>query len=169
MLINTKMCACTKMCGIHQLHTIQLAATLKMTSQERLELHANIKFCMELGETPTDTYIKLQRTRGENAVSRALVFKWFRRLSDGRKSLEDDEGRGRRSSVKPSDVTSIEDTMYYQGGCKSDRSRDIRSNWDELWKHEHNYHQEIELAKGILCALTYVVFLITLQPIQFRI
>jgi hypothetical protein len=45
-----------------------------MTSQERLELCANIKFCMELGETPTDTYKKLQRTRGENAVFRALFF-----------------------------------------------------------------------------------------------
>jgi transposase len=82
-----------------------------MTSQERLELRADIKFCMELGETPTYTYKKLQRTRGENAVSRALVFKWFRRFSEGRKSLEDDEGRGRRSSVKPSDVTSIEDII----------------------------------------------------------
>ncbi|XP_060555054.1 protein GVQW3-like, partial [Ruditapes philippinarum] len=82
-----------------------------MTSQERLELRANIKFCMELGETPTDTYKKLQRIRGENAVFRALVFKWFRRFFEGRKSLEDDEGCGRRSSVKPSDVTSIEDII----------------------------------------------------------
>ncbi|XP_060584270.1 protein GVQW3-like [Ruditapes philippinarum] len=100
-----------------------------MTSQERLELRDNIKFCMELGETPKYTYKKLQRTRGENAVSRALVFKWFRRFSEGRKSLEDDEGRGRGSSVKPSDVMSIE------GIIKEDARVTVReiSQTDETW------------------------------------
>ena len=65
-----------------------------MASQERLEIRAIIKLCKDLGKTPTETYELVNRTRGENSVCRALVFKWYRRFTDGRQSLKDDAGRG---------------------------------------------------------------------------
>ncbi|XP_052791810.1 uncharacterized protein LOC128225956 [Mya arenaria] len=82
-----------------------------MSSQESLEIRANIKFCKEIGKTPSETYKLLMLTRGDSCVCRALVFKWHRRYSDGRQSLEDDAGRGRKSTIGPSAVTSIDEKL----------------------------------------------------------
>ena len=67
----------------------------KMGSHERLDIRANIKFCAKLGKTPTQTPYFIQKTRGEKSVSRALVFKWHNRLTDGRQDIGDDERPGR--------------------------------------------------------------------------
>ncbi|XP_052767844.1 protein GVQW3-like [Mya arenaria] len=82
-----------------------------MSSQEHLEIRANIKFYKEIGKTPSETYKLLKLTRVDYCVCRALVFKWHRRFSDGRQSLEDDAGRGRKSTIGPSAVTSIEEKL----------------------------------------------------------
>ena len=41
-------------------------------------------------------------------TSRSLVFKWHKRFKDGRKSILDDKGRGRRLIIGPALVTSVE-------------------------------------------------------------
>ena len=73
----------------------------------KLETRAVIKLCKDLGKTPTDTYKLLQKIRGEKCVSRTLVFKWHKRFSEGRESLQDDSRPGRKSIVDAAQLTSI--------------------------------------------------------------
>ncbi|XP_052806297.1 protein GVQW3-like [Mya arenaria] len=82
-----------------------------MASSDRIEARAVIKFCSELWKTPTQTYKMIQTTSVKNSVSRSLVFEWHRRFRDGRESLEDDEGRGRKKKYGATLVTSIADAL----------------------------------------------------------
>ena len=85
---------------------------VKMTSHEQLEMKANIKFCSDLGKTPTKILKSLQKTRGNNmSVSRAIVLKWHRRLKDGRQNVENDEQQGREAVIYASSATSIETAL----------------------------------------------------------
>jgi len=78
-----------------------------MASTDRTEVRSIIKFCQELGHTPTQTYKMLGSTLHRPNVSRALVFKWHRRFRDGRESLHDDEGRGRKREMSTTLATSV--------------------------------------------------------------
>ncbi|XP_052775779.1 protein GVQW3-like [Mya arenaria] len=82
-----------------------------MASSDRIEARAVITFCSELGKTPTQTYKMIQTTSVKNSVSRSLVFEWHRRFRDGRESLKDDEGRGRKKKYGATLVTSIADAL----------------------------------------------------------
>ena len=64
-----------------------------------MEAHGNIKCCMDLGKTstetdlgktPTETYKMLQMAKGEHKVSRVFVFKWNKQFSEGQLGLEDE-------------------------------------------------------------------------------
>ncbi|GFW92050.1 protein GVQW3 [Trichonephila clavipes] len=46
-----------------------------------------IKFCSKLGKTATETYNMMKTAFGDEAMSRARVFKWFRRFKEGRQSV----------------------------------------------------------------------------------
>ena len=70
-----------------------------MTSNERLEIRANINFCEDFGKTPTDMLKLLHQTRANMSVSRAIVFRWHRRFKDGRQNLEDNERQGREAVI----------------------------------------------------------------------
>ena len=70
-----------------------------MASSERTEMRTIIKFCNDLGKTPTETYKMIRKTRGDSGVSRALVFKWHKRFSEGRDNLQDDKRPGRPTSI----------------------------------------------------------------------
>lgn len=76
-----------------------------MTSTDFKEQRAIIKFCVNLGKTPTQTRTLMQQANTSNSVSRSLVFKWHDRYKQGRSTLEDDGGRGRKRIV---DVTLVE-------------------------------------------------------------
>jgi hypothetical protein len=49
-----------------------------------MEQRMNIKFCVKLGKTPTETYEMLQTVYSDGALSRSSVFEWFKRFEDGR-------------------------------------------------------------------------------------
>lgn len=63
--------------------------------------HRNvINFCKELGMTPTETHKKLKLTEAHRNVSRALVFKWHKRYTDGYMNEETkQEKRGRPKEI----------------------------------------------------------------------
>jgi hypothetical protein len=48
-----------------------------------MEQRVNIKFCVELGKMPTETYEMLQTVYGDEALGRSSVFEWFKRFKDG--------------------------------------------------------------------------------------
>ena len=59
---------------------------------EKEEPRINIKFCLRLGKTSTETYLAemLRTAFGEEVVSRARVLEWFRRFKDGHDSVDSD-------------------------------------------------------------------------------
>ncbi|XP_062577987.1 protein GVQW3-like [Saccostrea cucullata] len=69
----------------------------KGTFPERVEQRAVLKFCVDIGKTPTETHKFLKQSGKHCKVSRSLVFKWHKRFSDGRDSLHDDTREGRPS------------------------------------------------------------------------
>lgn len=64
-----------------------------MTSTSKLELRAVIKFCNELGHTPTQTHQLMAKTGMR--CSKQLVFKWAKRFQEGRETVSDDSRTGR--------------------------------------------------------------------------
>ena len=78
---------------------------------QKLETRAVIKFCKDLGKTPTETYNMLQKSRGEECVSCALVFKWHKCFSEGRESLQEDSRPGQKSIVDAVQLTSVKEAL----------------------------------------------------------
>jgi transposase len=68
---------------------------------------AVIKFCVDIGKTPTDTHKFLKQSEKHSKVSRSLIFKWHKRFADRRDSLADDEREG-RPSFRESDAVKNE-------------------------------------------------------------
>ena len=79
----------------------------KTTFSNKVEQRAVIKFCADIGKTPTETHKFIKQSVTHSNVSRSLVFKWHKRFSDGRDSLMGDKREG-RPSFKTSDVVKNE-------------------------------------------------------------
>ena len=62
------------------------------------EQRVNIKFCVKLGKSATETLEMLQLAYGDDAMSRSRCFEWHARFKSGRTSVEDDERSGRPST-----------------------------------------------------------------------
>ena len=62
-----------------------------------------IKFCFKLNKTATETHQMLKEAFGEQDLSQARTFEWFKHFKDGRESVEDDKHSGR-----PSTCTTLE-------------------------------------------------------------
>jgi transposase len=63
----------------------------------------NIKFCVKLGKTPTETYEMLQTVYGDEALSHSSVFELFKRFKEEREDLQDDPRSGRPSTSRNED------------------------------------------------------------------
>jgi len=89
--VNTGSCT-TWVCHNVCLHISDISRDMK------LEQRANIKFCMKLGKSGTETNEMIRRAYGNEAMSHARCFKWHAHFTRGRTSLEDDERSGWPSS-----------------------------------------------------------------------
>jgi hypothetical protein len=58
---------------------------------KEIEQRVNIKFLVKLKKTATETFIVLREVYGKDALSRARVFAWHKRFSEGREDVEDEE------------------------------------------------------------------------------
>jgi transposase len=67
-----------------------------------MEQRVNIKFCVKLGKTPTETYM-LETVYGDEALSRSSVFEWIKRFKDECEKLQDDSRSGRPSTSRNAD------------------------------------------------------------------
>ncbi|CAC5366267.1 unnamed protein product [Mytilus coruscus] len=76
------------------------ASLKKRKFTEKVEQWAVIKFCVDIGKTPTETHKFLKQSEKHSKVSRSLVSKWHKRFGDERDNLEDDEREGRPSFRK---------------------------------------------------------------------
>ena len=55
-----------------------------------IEQRINIKFCVKLGKTATETLKMLRDVYRDSSMSRARVFEWHKRFVKGREDVEDD-------------------------------------------------------------------------------
>lgn len=119
-----------------------------MASTDRLEIRSVIKFCQQLGETPTNTYKKIITAKGKDSVSRTLVFDWHRRFKNGEESIEDRDGRGRKRKITSTSVTAIADAL------RRDRRLTVRALADEFDISVGSIHSilinELKMTKVIL-------------------
>ena len=67
------------------------------------EQRTNIRFCVLLGHTPTQTHSMLQTAYGTSAVAVETVRKWHRRYREGRQTATADPRSGRPSTSRTAD------------------------------------------------------------------
>ena len=72
-----------------------------MTSKTDHEFRVNIKFCVKIGFTPTQTLEKLREAK-HTSCCRSFVFKWHDWYRKGRESLEEDVRSGRPKKISTS-------------------------------------------------------------------
>jgi transposase len=82
-----------------------------MTSTQRFEIRSVIKFCQQLGKSPSETFNMLNETPYKGTVSQTTVYEWHKRFKDGRTSLECDTGRGRKRKLRTNLTSSIVDVL----------------------------------------------------------
>ena len=68
----------------------------------------NIKFLVKLKKSATETFQLLTEAYGEDCMSRARVFEWHKRFSEGRESVKDDDRPGRpRTAVTDENIEKV--------------------------------------------------------------
>jgi len=78
-----------------------VSANIEMTDVK--EQRICIKFCFKLNKTAAEAHRMLKEAFGEQALSQAGTFVWFKHFKDGRESVED-----RKYSGRPSTFTALE-------------------------------------------------------------
>lgn len=85
------------------------------------EQRANIKFCVLLHKSPSETLRLLQEAYGEAAMKKTQVFSWHKRFSEGRVIIKDDQRTGRPStSTNEANIQRVRDVIM------DDRRKTIR-------------------------------------------
>ena len=64
------------------------------------EQRVNIKFCVRLGKSFTETLNSINQVYGDESLSRTRVYEWYTRFKEGRESVEDDDRCGRPSTAR---------------------------------------------------------------------
>lgn len=109
---------------------------LSVTVEQRIV----VKFHVKLGKTATETYNLLKEVYGNECLSRARVFEWFKRFQDGREDVQDDSRPGRPSTSKTDDnIEKIgnlirSDRQHYYLHVLAELRERIRKKRPELWK-----------------------------------
>jgi hypothetical protein len=60
------------------------------TSDKNLEQRINIKFCVKIGKSASETLALLTVVYGEYAAKKSSVFEWHRRFKEGREGVQGD-------------------------------------------------------------------------------
>jgi len=66
----------------------------RKTSDKNLDQQMNIKFCVKIGKSATETLILLTVAYGEYAMKKSSVFEWHRQFKEGREDVQDDQRSG---------------------------------------------------------------------------
>jgi len=76
--------------SLHHFHVCLLISKWRTFRSKRF----CIKFCFKLNKTATETHQMLKEAFGEQALSQARTFEWFKHFKDGQESVEDDKRSG---------------------------------------------------------------------------
>ena len=89
--------------------------------QENIEQRYNIKFCVKLNKSTTETFASLTETYGDATLSRTMVFKWHKAFKEGRENVEDDLRSG-----KPISPTNDQNLEMVRAVIAKDRRWSVR-------------------------------------------
>lgn len=79
-----------------------------MATSDKQAAHRNvIQFCVDLGMTPVDIYKKMQNSERHKNVSRALVYKWHKRFTDGEEENKENVRPGRPKTIDAGEVERV--------------------------------------------------------------
>ena len=123
-----------------------MSAIIKMADVK--EQRICIKFCFKLNKTAAETHRMLKEAYGEQALSQARTFEWFKHFKDGQESVEDRKHSGRLSTCTPPETFAkvregiLEDrkqTIHDVGKFYCEVLRRMRENVrrkrPEMWKN----------------------------------
>ena len=65
-----------------------------------MEQHVNMKFCLKLRKSATETHNLLKKVYGDECLSRTQVFEWFEKFKEGREEIGDDQCSSHPSTSK---------------------------------------------------------------------
>jgi histone-lysine N-methyltransferase SETMAR len=114
-----------------------------------MKQRVNIKFCVKLGKTPTETCEMLQTVYGDEALSRSRVSEWFKRFNGRREDLQHDPRSGRPSTSQNADtIANVREIVT------RDRRLTLRIISDESNINKKTIYQILpeELRKRKICA-----------------
>jgi len=100
--------------------------------------------CFRFGHSATETLAKLQQTYGDSDLSRARVFRWFKAISEGRVSIEEEPRSG-----KPSSLRTDENVDIILDLVRSDRRLTVRITGEELNLTHTSVHQILTNGLGM--------------------
>jgi len=69
-------------------------------SDKNLEQRINIKFCVKIGKSASETLALLTVAYGEYAMKKLSVFEWHRRFEERREDVQDDPRSGQPKTQK---------------------------------------------------------------------
>ena len=84
----------------HCLKWIVFLFSVRIMLSVNAERRINVKFCVNLGKSATETYHLLKKVDCDECLSHTQVFEWFRRFKEGREEIGDDQCPGRPSTAK---------------------------------------------------------------------
>jgi predicted ArsR family transcriptional regulator len=68
--------------------------------RRNIEHRYAIKFCVKLGKSAKETFDKIVKVFGDEAMSRVQVFRWHKEFKNGRESVGDEPRSGRAVEVR---------------------------------------------------------------------
>ncbi|CAI9587884.1 unnamed protein product [Staurois parvus] len=63
-------------------------------SDRNLEQRMNIKLCVKMGKSASETLVLLKEAYGEHSMKKSSVFEWHKRFKEGREDVHDDARSG---------------------------------------------------------------------------
>ena len=85
-------CTCFRVLAVFFTPFSRVSANIEMADVK--EQRICIKFYFKLNKTAAETHQMLKEAFGEQALSQARTFEWFKHFKDGRESVEDDKHFG---------------------------------------------------------------------------
>jgi len=68
--------------------------------EENIQQRYDIKFCVKLNKSATETLASLTEAYGDATLSRTMICKWHKAFKEGRENVEDDCRSGRPNSSR---------------------------------------------------------------------
>lgn len=92
-------------------NVVKLEKPEKTSVRCRNEQRVNIKFCVKLGITPSETYHMLKEAYGDSCMSKVSTVEWHRKFRKGREDVTDSPRTGRPTRQSEENIKKVNDML----------------------------------------------------------